>query len=46
MVERMGEGRQSGLMRMGTMVGDEDGGKDNDGSDTATKDTMIDMKES
>ncbi|KAH7092600.1 hypothetical protein FB567DRAFT_463822 [Paraphoma chrysanthemicola] len=41
MVERMGEGRQSGLVRMGTVVTDEEKG---DGS--TRKDTVIDVKDS
>ncbi|KAH7066201.1 hypothetical protein BKA63DRAFT_496058 [Paraphoma chrysanthemicola] len=41
MVERMGEGRQSGLVRMGTVVTDEEKG---DGS--TGKDTVIDVKDS
>lgn len=42
----MGEGRQSGLTRMGTVVGDEEMGKEKEGSESTVKDTMIDIKDS
>lgn len=46
MVERMGEGRQSGLTRMGTVVSDEETSKEKEGSDVTTKDTVIDIRDS
>lgn len=45
MVERMGEGRQSGLVRMGTVGAEEDGGVV-DGMRGNGKDAVIDVRES
>lgn len=45
MVARMGEGRQSGLMRMGTMAGIEGEGKETESSGRTTRDTLISIRE-
>ncbi|KAI8932304.1 hypothetical protein NX059_010500 [Plenodomus lindquistii] len=45
MVERMGEGRQSGLTRMGTVLSDEMTGCEKEGSETTTRDTVIDIRD-
>lgn len=47
MVAQMGEGRQSGLMRMGTMVNsvEIEREKENEESGSTGKDTIIDVKE-
>lgn len=46
MVERMGEGRSSGLTRMGTVVGDGEFGKEKDDDGSTSKDTVIKINES
>ena len=42
MVEAMGEGRQSGLVRMGTVVGTEASGV---GEQNQSKDTVVDVRD-
>lgn len=44
MVERMGEGRQSGLTRMGPIVNDVQINNDRKGSEDTTGDVIIDIK--
>lgn len=46
MVERMGEGRTSGLTRMGTVLGDDELSKERRGTAKTSKDTVIDVQES
>ena len=45
MVEKMGEGRESGLTRMGTVVDDEELAKEKNGNQNISKDTVIDIRE-
>jgi hypothetical protein len=44
MVEKMGEGRESGLVRMGTVVDDEEEASDGKTRDTG-RDAIIDIRE-
>lgn len=45
MVEKMGEGRQSGLTRMGTVADDDALTKEKEDNIRASRDTVIDIKE-
>jgi hypothetical protein len=45
MVAKMGENRQSGLVRMGTIVGNEDSERETESSGRTTKDTVIEIRE-